>query len=353
VPQAAGKTVTTYTGSDVTTVRKPEGQSTDAYTDVYGRTVKVVERNALTAYTTTYEYTRKGELKYIHDAKGNTTHYTYNFPGQRLLSEDPDTGNSTTTYDANGNVETVRDGNNVTVTTTYDALNRPIQTTQGTTVLTKSTYDKATGGKGLPATQTSYSGGHAYTTAITGYDVRGRATGETVTVPADGTGLQGSYTTNYRYDLADHITAVDYPKAGGLPAETVTSTYDEYGVLRKVASPLATYLAKNSYDDYGRLTERRLGDPAAGSSVTRTLGYDDARGTNWLKNLTTKVTTNGTTVTAQDDAYSRNDNGDVVALRENLVNQQQCFIYDEMRRLTGAWTTTTTSCTTTPRLPRT
>ncbi|NYV74335.1 RHS repeat-associated core domain-containing protein [Streptomyces sp. UH6] len=346
VPQSAGKTVTTYTGSDVTTVRKPVGQSTDAYTDVHGRTVKVVERNALTAYTTTYEYTRKGELKYVHDAKGNTTHYTYNFPGQRLVTEDPDTGRSTAAYDANGNPETTTDANDVTVTTTYDALNRPVQTAQGTTVLTKNTYDTAPGGKGLPATQTSYSGGHAYTTAVTGYDARGRTTGETLTVPADGAGLQGAYTTKYRYDLADRVTAVEYPKAGGLPAETVTSTYDQYGVLRKVASPLATYLARSTYDDYGRLTERRLGDPATGSSVTRTLAYDEARGADWLKSLTTKVTTNGTTVTAQDDTYTRNDAGDLLSLRENPADQQQCFVYDEMRRLTGAWTTTATSCST-------
>ncbi|MET7859084.1 RHS repeat-associated core domain-containing protein [Streptomyces sp. NPDC005318] len=350
VVQAAQKTVTTYTGADVTTVKPPVGQSTDTYTDVYGQTAKVVERNALQAFTTTYEYTRKGELKYIHDAKGNTTHYTYNFPGQRLTSEDPDAGTTTTTYDANGNAETVTDvGNNSTLTTTYDALNRPTQVSQGSTVLAKTTYDTATGGKGLPATQTAYSGSNAYTTAIAGYDTRGRATSRTLTTPADGSGLQGTYTTAYHYDLADHVTSVDYPKVGALPAETVTSTYDNYGLLRKVASPLATYLNQSSYDDYGRLTGRQLGTSATGSTVTRTFGYDDARGTDWLSNITTKITNGTTTTTAQDDSYIRDNNGDVTALRENTVSQQQCFTYDEMHRLTGAWTTSATSCTTTPQ----
>ncbi|MFJ4833823.1 RHS repeat domain-containing protein [Streptomyces sp. NPDC088747] len=347
--QAAGKIVTTYTGADVTTVKPAVGQSTDTYTDVYGQKIKTVERNGSAGYTTTYEYTRKGELKYVHDSKGNTTHYTYNFPGQGLVSEDPDTGKITTSYDLNGNIETELDGNGQTVVKQYDSLDRLTTVSQGSTLLTQVAYDTAPGGKGQVASTVSHSGGKAYTSAIGGYDARGRVTAKTLTVPADGSGLDKSYTTSYHYDLADHLTAVDQPDLGVLPKETVTSTYDAYGLLRKVASPLATYLNNASYDDYGRLTSRQLGTSATGATVTRAVTYDDTRGTDWLKTLTSRTTTGSTTSTVQDDEYTRNSGGLITAVRENNAGQQQCYTYDDLRRLTGAWTTAATTCTTTPQ----
>ncbi|GEK01948.1 hypothetical protein TNCT1_42240 [Streptomyces sp. 1-11] len=347
--QNAGKVVTTYTGADVTTVKPVVGQSTDTYTDVYGQKVKQVERNGSAGYTTTYEYTRKGELKYIHDAKGNTTHYTYNFPGERLTAEDPDAGDTSTSYDDNGNILTTTDGNNAVVTTDYDALNRPTAVRKGSTILTQTSYDTATGGKGEVATSTVISNGKAYKSTIGGYDSRGRATSKTLTVPVDGSGLEGGYKVSYHYDLADHLTSVDYPAVGKLPAETVTSTYDGYGLLRKVASPLATYLNQSGYDDYGRLISRQMGTSAAGSTVNRTFGYDDTQGTDWLNNITTRTTVGSTTSTVQNDTYARNGNGQITSLREGTAGQQQCFTYDDMHRLNGAWTTASTTCTATPQ----
>ncbi|MDN0200984.1 RHS repeat-associated core domain-containing protein [Streptomyces sp. S.PNR 29] len=355
-PQAAGKVTTSYSGVDLATVTPAVGQPVETYTDVYGQTVKVVEHVGAQSNATTYEYTRSGYLKYIHDANGNSTHYTYNFAGDRLTTEDPDSGVSSTTYDANGDAATTKDANNAVLTYAYDALRRPTTISQGTTVLSRTTYDNdngtaVTGAKGLATSTTSYdTAGNAYTSKITGYDKRGRVTAKSVIIPnaGDGAGLNGTYIFKYGYDLADHATSVEYPAIGGLPAETVTTAYSGQGRLTKVSSGLGTYLDNVGYDDYGRVVSRSLGVSGTNTSMTRTLTYDDANGTGWLKNITTSTLTSGTATKVQDDTYTRNNNGDITALRENVTGQQQCFTYDDLRRLTGAWTQASTTCTTSP-----
>ncbi|MEU1705251.1 RHS repeat-associated core domain-containing protein [Streptomyces sp. NPDC005706] len=349
VVQPVNKTVTRYGGADLTTVFPPTGGPVDTYTDVYGRTEKVVEHIGAESYTTSYEYTRSGKLKYIHDSRGNTTHYTYNWAGDRLTTEDPDAGASSTTYDANGQVLTTKDANNTVLTYEYDNLMRSTKTKQGTTVLTSRTYDSATGGKGLPAASTTYSGGQAYTAKVNTYDAGGRPTSKTVTVPDDGAGLAGSYTFGYGYDSVDHVTSVNYPAIGGLPQETVTTDYTTQGRLSKVSSALTTYLSGTGYDGLGRLTSRGFGTTGTGTSLTRTFAYDDANGTGWLKNIVTTTVKDGTGTKVQDDTYTRDGAGAVTALRASVDNQQECYRYDDLNRLTDAWTTAATTCGSTPQ----
>ena len=88
-----------------------------------------------------------------------------------------------------------------------------------------------------------------------------------------GAGLNGSYSIDYHYDLADHVTAVDYPDMGGLPAETVTTKYSDQGLITKVSGSLGTYLNNVTYDDYGRVTSRSLGISGTDTSLTRSLAY--------------------------------------------------------------------------------
>src|SRR5205814_8025678 len=90
-------------------------------------------------------------------------------------------------------------------------------------------YDTAPGGKGKPASSTRKDAGGDWTTAVTGYDARGRATSTTLTVPTGVTGLAGTYPVTTGYDRADRPTTVTYPAAGGLPQETVTTTYNGNG----------------------------------------------------------------------------------------------------------------------------
>ncbi|MEU6988591.1 RHS repeat-associated core domain-containing protein [Streptomyces sp. NPDC046324] len=342
VVQTANRTVTQYQGADEKTVFPAAASPTKTVTDVFGQTLKVVENLGAAQYSTTYEYTRTGKLKYIHDSLGNTTHYTYNWAGDRLTTEDPDTGTSSTVYDENGKPATVTDPTGV-LAYAYDAMGRPTSVKQGSTLVHATSYDTATGGKGQVAVVTTYSGGFAYASKVNSYDARMRETSKTLVVPDDGSGLNGSYTVTYGYDLADNPTSVQYPSVGGLPAETVTSSYTE-GLLTGISSPLESYLSSVVYDDYGRVAGRSLGAAGTATSTTRTFTYDDSTGTGWLKNVSTNKLTGGVMTKVQDDTYTRNDLSAVIALRENVAGQQQCFQYDDLQRLTAAWTTAAVAC---------
>ncbi|MEU3981248.1 RHS repeat-associated core domain-containing protein [Streptomyces sp. NPDC026672] len=336
--QPDNHTRTLYLG-DRTTVVPATGERTDTYTDVFGQTTKVVEYGPNGPQTTAYEYTRSGKLKKITDAKGNTTGYSYDWLGERLTTTDPDAGPSSTTYDDNGQAATTTDGNNTTLTYAYDALQRPTTVSQGTTVLSRLSYDTAPGGKGQTASSTSYEGGRAYTVAVTGYDDRGRVTGKRYTVPDDGSGFAGTYDFGYGYDLADHPTSVRYPAVGGLPAETVTTDYTSQGRPTKVSSALATYQSSIGFDRVGRLDARAFG--ASGgpdATISRAYSFDDANGSGTVAGVRTTVSTD-TTKVAQDDTFMRDLGGQLTGVADGVTRQSECYTYDELNRLTHAWTT--------------
>ncbi|MFG3003622.1 RHS repeat-associated core domain-containing protein [Streptomyces calvus] len=338
VAQPGGRVRTYYFG-DHTTVVPATGERTDTYTDVFGQITKVVEHGPTGPSDTSYAYTRSGHLQKITDAKGNTTTYTYNWLGERTATDDPDAGPSTSAYDDNGQTVTTTNANGATVTYQYDALQRLTAVTEGTTTLSRLTYDSAPGGAGQLASATTYADGKAYTVAITGYDGRGRMTGKKYTVPDDGSGLTGSYAFGYGYDLADHVTSVTYPAAGGLPAETVTTAYTAQGQPQKVSSPLATYQSSIGFDRLGRLNARTFGAGGSDAVVNRAYSFDDANGSGALANIKTTVTAGGTTKVAQDDSFTRDLGGQITGVRDGVTQQSECFTYDELNRLTRAWTT--------------
>ncbi|MFI2432151.1 hypothetical protein [Streptomyces sp. NPDC018693] len=319
-PQPDYHTRTYYFGDHTTTV-PATGERTDPYTDVFDQVTRVVEHGPGGPQSTSYAYTRSGDLKKITDAKGNTTGYTYNWLGERTATTDPDTGSSSKTYDQNGRIATATDGTGTTLTYAYDALQRPTTISQGTTTLQRMTYDSAPGGIGRPAASTSYANGKAYTQSITGYDERGRVTGRQYTVSDDG------------YDLADHMTSVSYPAVGGLPAETVTTTYNARGLPTKMSSPLATYQSAIGFDRIGRLNARTYGT-SGGSNATVSRAYtcNDTNGSGALANIRTTVTTGTTTQVAQDDTFTRDLGGRLTGVTDGVTKQSECYTYDEPPR---------------------
>ncbi|MGW0764281.1 RHS repeat-associated core domain-containing protein [Streptomyces sp. NPDC002676] len=336
----------TYYYGDYTTTVPATGERTDTYTDVFGQTTKIVQYGPSGAITTSYTYTRSGKLKTITDTKGNVTTYGYNWAGDRTSTNDPDTGSSSTQYDVNGKPSTTVD-NGTTLTYTYDNLQRQKTVSQGSTLLSQWDYDTATGGAGQVAASTTYVNSKAYTAAIDSYDERGRVTSKTYTIPDDGSGLAGTYKYGYGYDLADHMTSVSYPKVGDLavgqlPAETVTTAYTDQGLPSQVSSSLATYQSNIGFDRQGRLNARVYGT-SGGTDATanRAYTYDDGNGSGALSNITTTVTA-GTTTTAQDDTYMRDLGGQITGVTDAVAKQSECFTYDELNRLTRAWTTEAT-----------
>ncbi|WP_406329888.1 polymorphic toxin-type HINT domain-containing protein [Streptomyces sp. NBC_00203] len=345
-PQAQGQTIANYHG-DYTTTIPAVGERTNTYTDVFGQVTKVVEFGPST-YTTSYDYDGSGRLKQITDSKGNVTTSSYNWLGERISGKDPDadpTGTGLTAYDANGNIQSTKDANGTVLTYTYDNLDRPLTVQNGSKVLTRNTYDTAPGGIGQLATSTSYVGSYAYTDKVNSYDADGNVTEAQTTVPADGTGFEGTYKTKTTYNASGQPTSITYPAVGDLPEETVTAQYDDVGNPEKLTSSLnnTVYVDSTGFDSLGRLTDRTYGTTATtGTTASRTYTYDDTNGTGWLKNITATTSTKGP---VQNDDYLRDNAGQTTDLTDRVTGQHQCYTYDELVRISRAWTTAaTTGC---------
>ncbi|MEU8868284.1 polymorphic toxin-type HINT domain-containing protein, partial [Streptomyces umbrinus] len=351
-PQDEGSVTTTYNGDH--TITQPAGKAPiDSYTDVYGQVSKVVEHSGTSAYITSYGYSGKGELKQITDTRGNNTLYTYDWAGQRLTVDDPDAGTSTTEYDVNGQItKTTGNGAKTVLSYGYDNLGRKTAVSSGSDELAAWTWDglNVPNGKGQITSATSRDAtGNVYTTQTGSFDARGRALSSTVTLPAGVSGLAGNYTTSLTYDAADHVTKVSYPAAGGLAAETVTTTYDAYGYPDRLTSTLGTavYIDGTTYDAYGRLVQRNYGAEIGGNGIRAQRGYayDDSNGTRWLKTIATTSTANELVTERQKDTYTYDLAGRITELREQATGQSaqsQCFRYDDQSRLTKAFTHATT-----------
>jgi RHS repeat-associated protein len=348
VAQAAGRIDTAYDG-DYTSVKNAVGGATDTYTNVYGQVSKVVEHSGSSTYTTAYGYTAKDELAKITDMRGNNTSYLYGWAGQRTDVDDPDAGISTTEYDVNGQIsKTTSNAGQSVLNFGYDNLGRKTSVYSGTDELAAWTWDGLTvpGGKGqITSTTSRDTNGNAYTTKVGAFDARGRAQNTTVTIPDAINGLAGDYTTALSYDAADHVTKVTYPNAGGLPAETVTTTYDDYGQPSRLTSSLGStvYIDGTAYDAYGRLVERNYGAEFGGNGIQaqRQYSYNDSNGTRWLTSIATTTTTNEVVSEAQKDTYGYDLEGKLTELREQATGQaaqSQCFRYDDQDRLTYAYT---------------
>ncbi|MFJ1672745.1 polymorphic toxin-type HINT domain-containing protein [Streptomyces bottropensis] len=350
VTQAEGKTITTYSG-DRTTVQPAAGAPVDTYTDVYGQISKVVEHSGSTSYTTSYGYTDKDELKQITDPRGNNTLYTYDWAGQRRTVDDPDAGTSTTEYDENGQIsKTTSNGGKTVLTYGYDTLGRKTAIASGADELASWTWDGlgVSNGKGqITSTTSRDTAGNTYITSTGSFDTRGRPLSSTVTLPAAVSGLAGTYTTSFAYDAADHLTKATYPAAGGLAAETVTTTYDTYGRPDRLTSTLgaAVYIDDTAYDSYDRLTGRTYGADFDGTGINaqRAYSYDDSNGTRRLTSIATTTNVNELITEKQKDTYRYDLSGRITELREEATGQtaqSQCFRYDDQSRLTNAFTHT-------------
>lgn len=346
--QGDNRVSTTYQG-DYTTVTQANRGDTDTYSDVYGQVSKVVEHDGTSLFTTQYHYGGKGELTQITDTRGNKTVYTYDWAEQRLTVDDPDAGESSTTYDANGQVETATSNARRTVVRySYDNLGRKTSASSGSDELAAWTWDDPTVANGLGKVTTTISrdtGGNAYTSKINGFDTRGRPLSSTTTIPANVNGLAGSYTTTQTYDAADHIITATYPPAGGLDAETVTTSYNAYGQPDRLTGTLgnAVYVNNTSYDAYSRLVGRAYGAKFSGLGVNaaRSYTYQDTNGTGRLDSIATTVNVNGLIKESQKDTYSYDWDGKLTELREQASGQtaqSQCFRYDDLTRLTDAYT---------------
>jgi RHS repeat-associated protein len=367
------QTTTTYGGNFVTTVPPAGGTATTTVTNALGETTDLIQyhsgqpadylNDTPSQYDDTkYTYYPSGQRATETDPGGNTWSWTYDLLGNQLTASDPDTGTSTFTYDNAGQKITSTDARGDQVTTTYDGDGRVTATydTTSTSTLSPSNelsgYDYDTLKKGLLTSATSYSGGDTYTSAVLAYNAQGLPEATKVTLAGESTALvpSGGYTTSYGYNLTGTLHDQQDPASGGLPPETITYGYDEFGDPTTVTGSGGVtwdYVAATGYSELGQPVEYTFGPST--SSVWDTMTYDPQ-----TQRLTSVQTTDSTSSAVVDNLTYSYQNASVSAgagLVTSVNDSQdggaatdtQCFAYDYDQRLTQAWTATD-NCAATP-----
>nr|WP_237276962.1 RHS repeat-associated core domain-containing protein [Streptomyces caniscabiei] len=308
-----------------------------------------------TDYTRTqFEYTPGGQLNKMTGPDGAVWTYDYDLRGRKTTSTDPDKGTVTTTYneaDQPLTVTTTLDDVSRTLITDYDELGRKIGTWDGVKdsahQLTKFTYDSLA--KGQPTAAIRYVGGTTgkiYSQVVTGYDSLGRPKGTKTVIAASDSlvtaGMPQTFTTSTTYNIDGTIQSSSMPAVAGLPAETVTNSYNGLGMLTGTDG-MTDYVQNIGYSPYGEIEETRLGTSTGAKQFQILNRYED--GTRRLANSHTVDQTN--TGYTSDVAYVYDASGNVTSITDSANGKDtQCFSYDGYRRLTEAWTPSSNDCTT-------
>lgn len=356
------ETDTTYGGNYSTVVPPSGGTSQTTLTNGLNQTTAIYQYHAgvtaspsdpASSYDqTSYAFTAAGKLASITDPSGNTWKYAYDGLGDMTSQTDPDAGTSTETFDSAGQLMSVTDARGKTTSYTYDADGRKTAVYDTTGGATESSADEIaswawdTLAKGQLTSSTSYSGGAAYTKAVTGYNSYELPAGQSTIVPSAQGALAGTYTTTYAY--APNGTELSYtdPAVGGLPAETVSTGFDSAGNPVSLTGA-STYVASLTYTGLGQPLEYTLG--ASSAPVYITGSYDPQ-----TASLTEQQVQSGTAATTVDDVHYSYDAAGLVTSEADTPagasaeTNVQCFSYDYLGRLTQAWAQGSTGCASNP-----
>ncbi len=250
----------------VTTVTDARSVSTVSYTDPLGR---LVQTQPATGPGLTFTYNAANLLLQV-THQGQNTYLSYDLAGRKRTMSDPDMGQLFSggsrswvyDYDALGNLVKQTDANLNVICLYYDAINRlkgkTFNPTGGTCPgsppsdpapgdRTKITYDYDSGANGI-GQRTSMKDASGTTNWT--YDVRGRVTSQTWSMPAHG---GPTLNMSFTYTSNDQIKTLTYPDG-----EVVTTNYNEQGLPATLTSNLGSSYVGNStrptatYDVLGR-----------------------------------------------------------------------------------------------------
>jgi RHS repeat-associated protein len=374
------RTTTSYDGATTLTIPPMGGTPQSTTVDASGRVVELrqylrdpdidtgadtpAEVLALPHQSTTYTYDAAGQRTGMRDTVGNEWTYHYDWSGRLISSADPDAGTSTTTYDAMGRVATHTDANNDTLAYTYDALGRAETMRDGSAsgpIRVQWTYDQSTDPDnqvvlGQLSSATRYVDGNAYTTSVSRYDFANRPLATTVTLPdtADFASLDSrSFTTGYSYAADGQVSAVSLPavKSGGvtrLGSEVVTTHFDSASMPSWMSGGFGwgTYVAESRFTADGRPLVTDLGNTYGAITSYR---YED--GTNRLVGVA--LDREGFDGADVDIHYGYDAAGNVTSMKDQPTaaavagpefQDNQCFGYDGLQRLSVAWTAGNGDC---------
>ncbi|WP_203906600.1 RHS repeat domain-containing protein [Rhizocola hellebori] len=358
------QTVTGYDGEKTVTVTPPAGgTATTTIKDVRGLVTELRQHSGGTpagsvVATTTYGYDRLGQLTQVKDTANNTWAYTYNLAGRKTQTVDPDAGTSTVTYDAAGQALSTVDGRGRALFYTYDGLGRTTHLREDSAtgnLRAAWTYDGAARGKLISATR--YEGGQAYVQTITGYDDGYRPLSATYTVPGFGVGgTTLTYSTSYNYLINGDLNTQTFPGVGGLPSETVTKQYNAITGLQKGLTTNASqgiYLDNTIYFFDGLAYNKFLGNANMHVRVQANYGAPGRRLSSiYLNTETPGVPGDYGNSKVANDQYLYDSVGKITSIRSTtnaVAEQQECFSYGNLEKLTEAWSQLPNACTTPQR----
>ncbi|HCU50698.1 MAG TPA: hypothetical protein DGG94_13000 [Micromonosporaceae bacterium] len=356
------ESIYTYDGDKTSTMQPPAGgTATTTINDVRGQAVELRQHVGGTPagavdVTTKYTRDRLGQLTKVVDNANNQWLYEYDLLGRSTKTTDPDTGVSTSTYDDAGQLTETVDGNGTKLVHKYDGLGRKteLRETSATGFVRASwTYDPV-GAKGhLASTSRHEDASTTYTSTVNEYDAAYRVKETTHSIPgfaADNGTL--SYTVKNSYTVDGLMATQELPAANGLNAEILTHNYSPVGkATTMVNSSGQTYVNNTEYQFDGLIQRQFLGN--AGKQVRLTNDFDPAtRRLSKMWTSTESQTQPGSFYVPYDNTYSYDKVGNVTSVAgrvHGVADQQECFTYDHLRRMTEAWTQTSGTCATPQR----
>ncbi len=338
------------------TVDPPNGeQASTRISDAQGRLTELRTYNtpgvSASFDKTSYTYTKAGQIESMTDAAGNQWRYEYDLRGRRTKAVEPDRGVTTYTYTEQDQLATMTDALGKTLFYSYDAIGRETAVRDGAAdgpLLVERTYDTLV--KGSPSSATRYVNGSAYKTEVTGYDASGHPLATKVTLPASEGGLARTYITENTYTPSGGLATQKLPGVGGLPAETLTTTYDSNDLPKGLSSEISTYVTDSQFNSFGDLTYLEV-KPTGGKYLRHNYVYDES-----TRRLTRAFSQRQTTGPQRvlDQSYEYDLAGNVTKIIDAPASGSldpkdvQCFGYDESRRLTQAWTPSSENCAVQP-----
>lgn len=363
--QSWGTTTMSYAADQIATTPPAPAPKVTTTIDAWGRPLVSQEdgQTDLSSSKLTYGYDSLGRLTSVADAASNMDSYVYDLGGRRTSSTDADAGTTTVSFDAVGNVTKTIDQMGLEVDTTYDELNRPtaVSTLGHVTApsfpagtLATYTYDKvAAHGLGLLDSTTVYDLGNAssgpgtaWTTRVDNYDANGRPTSTSYVLPAvSGQSSGSTYTYTAGYNPDGQVASLGYPAVGGMAAETLTPTYEDTG--GSTGLPVSELVQGQSvvdgYTGVDQLASRAYDASSGyvGSTTDRLYGYDSLERLSSVQTIVTQRVS-GMPTQVQNDSYSYDNANNITDIVDSTgTNQQTCFNYDGLDRLTKAWTQAT------------
>ncbi|MEU6264662.1 polymorphic toxin-type HINT domain-containing protein [Saccharopolyspora shandongensis] len=334
-------------GGDRHHVTPPEGgTATTTITDARGRMTELRQYSDPTptgAYdATTYTHTDAGQLATVTDPGGNTWRYTYDLHGQRIKTEDPDTGTSTYGYDLAGQLASETDARATTLAYAYDNLGRKTATHNGSLdgpKLAEWTYDTALNGTGGLHAATRWIDGNAYIRRIVAYNALWDPIRTETVIPAVEGELALTYQSNFRYAPDGTLDGQTYPAVGDLAVETVSHSFSDLGLPTQTYGT-TDYATSTLYTRYGETARVELG--LTGKRTWLSYYYDEH-----TRRLYRMIADAEVPQPMQADIrYTYDPTGNITSIADQPLSTPadiQCFNYDHLRRLTEAWTPTT-SC---------